>query len=208
VYTVIGVVEDFHKESLNDEITPLAMVVGISPSIVSVKVQSADMRGVIESVTSVWKKFNPYQSIRYSFLDERYEAMYTDVQRLGSIFTTFSILAIVVACLGLFALSSFMVEQRGKEISIRLVLGASLRSIFSLLTMNFVKLVLIAFVIASPVAWYMMNSWLQDFNYKTDIGWDVFVIPGLVAVVIALMTVSYQSIRAALLSPVDSLRTE
>jgi putative ABC transport system permease protein len=208
VYNVIGVVEDFHTESLTGDIGPLGMVAGISPSIVSVKVRSKDMSSVIASVTEVWKKFAPHQSIRYSFLDERYAAMYADVERLGRIFTTFAILAIVVACLGLFALSSFMVEQRGKEISIRLVLGASLKSIFNLLTLNFIKLVFIAFIVAAPVSWYMIQAWLQDFNYKTDIGPEVFVIPGLVAVLIALMTISYQSIRAALINPVHSLKTE
>lgn len=208
VYNVIGVVEDFHAESLNDEIGPLAMVAGISPSIISVKVNTDDMPAMIQSVTKVWKKFSPNQSIRYAFLDERYAAMYDDVLRLGRIFTTFAILAIVVACLGLFALSSFMVEQRGKEIGIRLVLGASLKNIFSMLTVNFIKLVLISIVIASPIAWYLMNKWLDDFIYRTDIGFDVFVMPGLIAIVIALLTVSYQSIRAALINPAESLKSE
>ena len=205
---MIGVVEDFHDGSLNEEIRPLAMVVGTSPSIVSVKIHATDMQEAISSITEVWKKFSPHQAIRYSFLDERYAAMYADVQRLARIFTTFAILAIIVACLGLFALSSFMIEQRAKEVSIRLVLGASLKSIFNLLTLNFVKLVLIAFAIASPVAWYMMTSWLKDFNYKTDIGPEIFIIPGIVAVVIALTTVSYQAIKAAHANPAGSLRSE
>jgi putative ABC transport system permease protein len=208
VYTIIGVIENFHAESLRDEIRPLALVAGISPSIVSVKINTGDVHGVLQSVTDVWKKFSPHQSIRYSFLDEKYAAMYADVQRMGNIFITFAILAVIVACLGLFALSAFMVEQRGKEISIRLVLGASLKSIFNLLTINFVKLVLISIVIASPIAWYVMNTWLQDFTYKTEISWQAFLIPGLIAVMIALLTVSYQSIRAALMKPVDSLRSE
>jgi putative ABC transport system permease protein len=208
VYNVIGIVEDFHNTSLTEEITPLAMVVGISPSIVSVKVDAANMRGAIASITEVWKKFSPHQAIRYSFLDERYAAMYADVQRLARIFTTFATLAIVVACLGLFALSSFMIEQRAKEVSIRLVLGASLKNIFNLLTLNFIKLVLIAFAIASPLAWYMMISWLKDFNYKTEIGVEVFIIPGVAAVAIALMTVSYQAVKAAVVNPANSLRSE
>lgn len=208
VYTIIGVVEDFHSNSLRDEISPVALVAGISPSIVSVKINTADVSGVLQSVTDVWKKFSPHQSIRYSFLDEKYAAMYADVQRMGNIFITFAILAVIVACLGLFALSSFMVEQRGKEISIRLVLGASLKSIFNLLTINFVKLVLISIAIASPIAWYAMNTWLQDFTYKTEITWQAFLIPGVIAVMIAVLTVSYQSIRAALMKPVDSLRSE
>jgi putative ABC transport system permease protein len=208
LYTIIGVMEDFHLESLRDEIQPVGFVAGISPRIVSVKVGTSDMQGVIESVTKVWKKFSPHQAIRYSFLDERYAAMYADVKRMGNIFVTFAVLAVVVACLGLFALSSFMVEQRSKEISIRLVLGASLKSIFNLLTTNFVKLVLISIAVASPIAWLLMDKWLEDFTYRTEMGWQAFVIPGAMAIVIALLTVSYQSLRAALAKPVDKLRSE
>jgi putative ABC transport system permease protein len=208
VYTIIGVIEDFHSESLRDKVQPLALAAGISPSVVSVKVNTGDMSAVIQSITEVWKKFLPHQTIRYAFMDERYAAMYADVQRMGRIFTTFAILAIVVACLGLFALASFMVEQRSKEISIRLVLGASLKSIFQLLTSNFVRLVLISIVIAIPIAWYSMDKWLQDFAYPVGMGWEIFVIPGLMAVMIAVVTVSYQSIRAALMSPAEKLRSE
>jgi putative ABC transport system permease protein len=208
VYTVIGVVEDFHSESLRDVVEPLVLGVGISPSIVSVKVNTKDMAGVIQSITDVWKKFSPHQSIRYAFMDERYAAMYADVLRMGRIFTTFAILAIIVACLGLFALASFMVEQKSKEISIRLVLGASLKSIFQLLTSNFMRLVLISIVLAIPIAWYAMDKWLQDFAYPADMGWEIFVWPGVMAMIIALATVSYQSIRAALMSPAQNLRSE
>ena len=208
VWTVVGVVEDFNFESLREKIGPLVMMLGDQSSIVSVKVKPGDMAGTLKSITGVWKKFSPNQPIRYAFLDESYATMYADVQRMGRIFTTFAVFAIIVACLGLFALSAFMVEQRGKEISIRLVLGASMRSIFNLLTLNFVKLVLISIVIAVPIAWYMMNKWLEDFTYKTEIGWDVFALAGVMAVGIALLTISYQSIRAALMNPVDSLRSE
>jgi putative ABC transport system permease protein len=141
-------------------------------------------------------------------MDERYASMYADVLRMGRIFTTFAILAIIVACLGLFALASFMVEQRSKEISIRLVLGASLKSIFQLLTSNFVRLVLISIVLAIPIAWFAMDKWLQDFAYPAEMGWEIFVMPGVIAVIIALVTVSYQSIRAALVSPAQNLRSE
>jgi putative ABC transport system permease protein len=134
--------------------------------------------------------------------------MYADVQRMGHIFTTFAALAIIVACLGLFALASFMVEQRSKEISIRLVLGATLRSIFQMLTSNFVKLVLISIVLAIPIAWFAMNKWLQDFAYPAQMGWEIFTIPGTMAILISLITVSYQSIRAALMSPAQRLRSE
>ena len=208
LWSVVGVVEDFHFESLREKIEPLCMTLGISPAVVSVKVTTADISTTLQSIGTVWKKFLPHQPIRYAFLDESYSRMYDDVKRMGRIFTTFAVFAVIVACLGLFALSAFMVEQRGKEISIRLVLGASMRSIFNLLTLNFVKLVLIAIVIAVPIAWYMMNKWLEDFTYKTEIRWDVFVLSGLMAVGIALVTISYQSIKATLVNPVNSLRSE
>jgi putative ABC transport system permease protein len=156
----------------------------------------------------VWDKFAPHQPIRYSFLDERYAAMYADVQRMGKIFTSFAVLAILVACLGLFALSAFMVEQRSKEISVRLVLGASVNSVFQLLTWNFIRLVIIAFAIATPLAWYLMNQWLEDYAYRTEISWDVFVITGSLAIMIALLTISYQSLRAAWINPVTNLKAE
>jgi putative ABC transport system permease protein len=208
VYTIIGVIEDFHSESLRNKVEPLVLAAGISPSVVSVKVNTTDMSGVIQSITQVWKKFSPHQVIRYTFMDERYAVMYADVQRMGHIFTTFAALAIIVACLGLFALASFMVEQRSKEISIRLVLGATLRSIFQMLTSNFVKLVLISIVLAIPIAWFAMNKWLQDFAYPAQMGWEIFTIPGTMAILISLITVSYQSIRAALMSPAQRLRSE
>ena len=154
------------------------------------------------------EKFAPQQPIRYTFLDESYARMYEDIERMGKIFTTFAVLAIIVACLGLFGLSSFMVEQRSKEISIRLVLGASLQNVFTLLTQNFVKLVLISFAIAAPLAWYLMNLWLEDFVYRTDITADVFIIAGAGALVIAVVTISYQAIRAGMMKAVNGLRSE
>jgi putative ABC transport system permease protein len=134
--------------------------------------------------------------------------MYADVQRMGRIFTSFAILAICIACLGLFALAAFMAEQRSKEIGIRKVLGASVGSITSLLSMNFIKLVFIAIIIASPVAWWAMTKWLQDFTYRITISWWMFAVAGVVAIIIALATVSYQSIKAALMNPVKSLKAE
>jgi putative ABC transport system permease protein len=142
-------------------------------------------------ITNTWKKFSPHQAIRFTFLDQGYARMYDDVQRTGQIFTGFAILAIVVACLGLFALSAFTVEQRGKEISIRLVLGASLKNIFNLLTLNFIRLVVPIFI-AAPVAWYLMGKWLQDFSYKTEITWTSSPPRGW-CLVIAISTISYQS---------------
>lgn len=205
---MIGVVEDFHFESLRDKIEPLCFILGNNSNIVSVKVNTSSMRLVTHSIEEIWKKFSPNQPIRYTFLSESFARMYDDVQRMGRIFITAAGLAIIVACLGLFALSAFMVEQRSKEISIRLVLGASLKTIFNLLTLNFLKLVLVSVIIAVPIGWYIMNDWLQNFTYRTDVTWDVFVIAGLVAVLIALLTISYQSVRAAFVNPVDSLKSE
>jgi putative ABC transport system permease protein len=205
---VIGIVEDFHFESMKENIRPLAMRLGISPSIVSIKVSATEMEDVITSITKVWKRFSENQPLRYTFLDESYARMYEDVQRTGRIFTSFAVLAIFVACLGLFALSAFMVEQRTKELSIRLILGASPNSIFRLLTSNFIRLVAISFLLAAPVAWLLMNKWLDDYVYKIDLTWDIFLFSGLVSMLIALITISYQSLKAAMANPASTLRTE
>ncbi|QHT71909.1 FtsX-like permease family protein [Rhodocytophaga rosea] len=207
-WQIIGVIEDFHFESMRDSIQPMVLALGNSPSVVSVKVKTTDMAGALQAVQKVWKEVAPYQPIRYTFLDESFAKMYEDVQRAGRVFSSFAILAIIVACLGLYGLSSFMVEQRSKEIGIRLVLGASIQNIFSLLTINFVKLVLISFAIAVPIAWYMMNKWLEDFVYRTPVSASIFVFAGLTALLIALFTISYQAIRAALVNPVKNLRSE
>lgn len=205
-WQVIGVVEDFHFETLKENIGGLCLVLGSSPSTLSVKASADDMAGLVNKVTATWKKFSPNQPMRYTFLDESFARMYDDVQSVGRIFSSFAILAIIIACLGLFALSAFMAEQRSKEISIRMVLGASLNSIFRLLTFDFVKLVVIAALIASPLAWYMMDRWLEDFAYRTGIGWDIFLVSGLAALLIAVVTISYQSIRVSLQAPVKNLK--
>lgn len=207
-WTIIGVVEDFHFESMKEAIGPLCMIRGESNGMVSVKVAGGDMSQHLKGITETWKKISPNQTIRYSFLDEGYARMYEDVERTRSIFVSFAGLGILVACLGLFALSSFMAEQRSKEISIRVVLGASVKGIVQLLTQNFVILVLISFVIAAPVAWWVMKQWLSDFAYRTDISWELFMYSGLMAVIVALITVSFQALRAALANPVKSLRSE
>ncbi len=207
-YTVIGVVNDFHFESMREKISGMILYIERNPFTVAVKINGADMQRTLESITNTWKKFSPHQAIRFTFLDQGYARMYDDVQRTGQIFTGFAVLAIAVACLGLFALSAFTVEQRGKEISIRLVLGASLKNIFNLLTLNFIRLVVLAIFIAAPVAWYLMGKWLQDFSYKTEITWDIFAVAGLIALVIAISTISYQSIRAAFINPAERLKSE
>src|SRR6201986_2960618 len=148
---------------MRDKVEPIVLNFGLSPSIVSVKVSGSDMKNTLADITAVWKKYSPDQPIRYTFLDEEFASMYQDVQRTGNIFTSFAVLAIIIACLGLFALSAFMAEQRSKEIGIRKVLGATVTGITTLLSVDFIKLVAIAILIASPVAWYTMNKWLDGF---------------------------------------------
>jgi putative ABC transport system permease protein len=207
-WTVIGIVEDFHYESLREDIRPLGLVLGQEASVLAVKLKTINMNESIQAITAVWDKLAPHQPIRYSFLDDRYATMYTDVQRMGQLFTSFFVLAIIVACLGLFALSAFMVEQRSKEISVRLVLGASVKSVFYLLSWNFIKLILISILIAAPLSWYLMSRWLEEYAYRTSIGWDVFIVSGIASILIALLTISFQSVKAACISPVKGLRAE
>jgi putative ABC transport system permease protein len=206
---VIGVVQDFHYKSLHEKVT--TSVIQIYPPInfkVAVKLKTADIRNTIAFINGVWNRFSPGYPLDYNFMDETYGKMYKAEEKLGSLLWIFTILAIIVGCLGLFGLAAFSAEQRTKEIGIRKVLGASVFNIVGLLSKNFLKLVLIASVIAFPIAWWAMNNWLEDFPYRVTIGWWVFGIAVIVAVGIALITVSFQAIKAAVVNPVKSLRTE
>ncbi len=205
---VIGVVEDFNFESMRDEVGGVCMALGNSPTMMAVKLNGRQMAESVAGISALWKEFSPHQAIRFTFMDESYAAMYKSVQRTGTIFTCFAVLAIMIACLGLFGLAAFTTEQRTKEIGIRKVLGASVSGIVQLLSKDFVRLVLFALVIASPIAWWAMDQWLQDFAYRIDVEWWMFAIAGLTAVLIALLTVSFQAVKAAVANPVDSLRDE
>jgi len=208
-FTVIGVMEDFNFESIRQDVTPLCLVLGnYNSSIVAAKISGADTKKAISYISAIWKNFSPNQPFRYTFLDESFANMYADVQRTGSIFTSFAMLAIIIACLGLFALSAYMAEQRSKEIGIRKVLGANISGITTMLSKDFIKLVIISIVIASPIAYWAMTKWLQDFAYRISISWWMIAVAGLAATVIALITVSFQSIKAAIANPIKSLRTE
>lgn len=206
--TIIGMVDNFYYENVKQQVGPLCMIKGNSNSMISIKLNAADTKTVIASIDKVWKSFEPHQAMRYTFLDESYAAMYADVEKMQYIFTAFSVLAIIVACLGLFALAAFMAEQRTKEIGIRKVLGASVTSLFKLLTANFLKLIFISLIIAFPVAWWFMNKWLQDYAYRISISWDIFIIAGAAVLCIALITICWQAIKTAIANPVKSLRTE
>ncbi|MCB0839976.1 MAG: ABC transporter permease, partial [Bacteroidetes bacterium] len=208
--TVIGVVEDFHFRSFKEEILPLSFV-KTDPNFTSsmlVKTQSANYEVLLSQLEKTWANFAPHQPMRYHFLDERFDQMYVSEQRTGKIFGIFSSLAIFIACMGLFALSAFMAEQKSKEISIRKILGASSRQIFHLLTQKFVYLLAISTIIAIPIGYVLMKNWLQDFAFQTEITWDVFAISGMIAVVIALGSMSYQVIKASVEYPVNALRRE
>jgi putative ABC transport system permease protein len=205
---IIGVVQDFNYNNMKEKVKPLALFRGISPDVISLKVNPKDMAGVLSEMEAKWKAFAPNLDYRYTFMDESFTKMYDNVSRVKAIFTTFSLLAIFVACLGLFALSAFLIEQRRKEMSIRKVLGASVSSIFQLLTNNFLILILISLLIAFPIAYYLMTTWLKDYPYRIDIGWQVFVVAAAMCIAVALLTVSFQAIKAAVANPVKSLRTE
>ena len=207
-YTVIGVVKNFHFESLRHNIGALAMVLDPNSGAASFRLSSTDIPALVSQVETKWKEVAPGQPFSYAFLEDSFDAMYRAEQRIGTIALTFALLAILIACLGLFGLAAFMAEQRTKEIGVRKVLGASVFSIVGLLSKDFLRLVLIAIVVASPIAWWAMNQWLKDFAYKIDIEWWYFALAGLLAVGIALLTVSFQSIKAALMDPVKSLRSE
>jgi putative ABC transport system permease protein len=207
-FHVIGVMKDFHFKSLRENITPVGLYLGEDRGALNVKVNTSNIAALMGQITNTWKQFAPYQHFDYSFMDADFDAAYRAEDRVGSIFVAFTILAIAVACLGLFGLAAYSAEQRTKEIGIRKVLGANVTGLVSLLSRDFLKLVLIAFVIASPVAWYAMDKWLQDFAYRTNITWTVFALAVVVVMAITLLTVSYQSIKAALMNPVKSLKTE
>ncbi|MEO9891764.1 ABC transporter permease [Aurantibacter sp.] len=207
-FTITGVINNFHFKSLKEDISSLSLVVGNDIGSMSLKLEKGNVNEALSAIAAIWDKNIPNQSLNHSFLDQEFTQMHDDVQRMGQLFNSFALFAIFVACLGLFALSAFMVEQRKKEISIRLVLGAPFKSIYQLLTLDFMKLILVSIVIAIPIGWYLMTRWLEDFAYHITIGWHIFLLAGSIALIIALITISYQSVGAALIQPLKSLRKE
>lgn len=207
-YHIVGVVKNFHYESLRQNVGPLMFRYGKSDWTIAFKVSTTDVQGLIGSIESKWKAMAPGQPFAYSFMDEWFDDLYRVEQRKAKLGFTFAIIAIAIACLGLFGLASYMAEQRTKEIGVRKVLGATVSGITTMLSKDFVKLVGIASLIAFPVAWWAMNRWLQDFAYRINISWWVFALAGFIALFIAVLTVSSQAIKAALTNPVKSLRTE
>jgi len=208
--TVIGIVKDFHFKSLNTRVEPL--VIRLRPaepySYLLVRISGENLAGSLRHLTQAWDRVSPEFPFDYAFLDESFDRLYRAEQRMGTLFGAFTVLAIVIACLGLLGLASFMAERRTREIGIRKVLGATVSNIVLLLSREFVILVAVANLIAWPTAWYVMHRWLQNYAYHAPLSLLVFVGAALAALLIALLTVSFQAVRAATADPVDSLRYE
>ncbi|PWT95228.1 MAG: macrolide ABC transporter permease [Bacteroidetes bacterium] len=207
---IVGVVKDFHFQDLHVNIAPFGFFLNNATNYnyMIAHTSAKDLASVLSYISTSWKSLNPNEPFEYSFLDDDFQKNYEGEDRLAGIVGYFTAIAILISCLGLFGLATFSAEQRTKEIGVRKVLGASIPGIVSLLSKDFLKLVAVSILIASPVAWFVMNKWLQDFAYRTRISWTVFVITTIVALLIAMVTISFQAIRAALMNPVKSLRTE
>ena len=208
--TIVGLIEDFHFNTLHVAIRPLIIRLGETwwPNNILIRTQPGQTKQALASIEALTHKMNPTFPFAYSFIDAEFQKLYKSETVVGTLATLFAGLAVFIACLGLFGLAAFSAEQRTKEIGVRKVLGASVTSIVALLSKDFLKLVLVAIVLATPIAWYAMSQWLQSFAYKIDLEWWVFALAGLLAVGIALMTVGFQSVKAALMNPVKSLRSE
>ena len=206
---LIGVVNNFHFESLHKNVKPLFILLEPKNThYIIAKMNGGFENATLNKVKGLYNKYNPGVAFDYKFLDEDYQALYASEQRVSLLSRYFAGLAIIISCLGLFGLAAFIAQKRQKEIGIRKVVGASVGNIAVMLSKDFVKLVLISVLIAFPVAWWAMNQWLENFAYRVNIGWWAFVAAGVAALIIALLTVSFQAIKAALANPVKSLRTE
>jgi len=206
---IVGVMKDFHNESFRQSIPPICIRSDVGSYLsCAVRINTGTARTSLPAMEKIWVETFPEFIYSYQFLDERIAEFYALDALMLTLLSVFALIAIFIGCLGLFGLVSFMIAQKTKEIGVRKVLGASVPSILWLFGQEFVRLTLIAIVIASPIAWYAMNKWLQNFQYKIDIAWWVFALAGLLAVGIALLTVSFQSVKAALMNPVKSLRSE
>jgi putative ABC transport system permease protein len=207
-FHVIGVLKDFNFTSLRDNITPVVLMLAENNGALSIRTDVKDVKSFIAKVESKWNAMAPNEHFEYSFMEEDFNTAYRTEQRTGNLFLSFTILACLIACLGLFSLAAYAAEQRQKEIGVRKVLGASVTNITAMLSKDFVRLVIIAIVIAIPLAWWAGQKWLQGFAYRDRFHWWIYALGAFAAILIALITVSFQSIKAALANPVNSLRSE
>jgi putative ABC transport system permease protein len=206
---IVGVTKDFHFTSFRNKIKPYAFInIPRSEGTFSMKLDAANITGTITKLENTWNRISPDKPFQYTFLDDTFAGLYDSERRFQKVFISLVILGIVIACLGLLGLATFAAQQRVKEIGIRKVLGASVAGIAGLLSKDFVRLVVVSFLIAIPIAWYSMNKWLQDFEYRIEISWWIFPVAGMIAILIALITISFQAVKAALSNPVKNLRTE
>nr|HMQ63986.1 FtsX-like permease family protein [Flavilitoribacter sp.] len=206
---VVGVVNDYHQVSLKKALDPMAFYCTLyGGEYYSIRLHTADLPGTISHIRQSWEKAFPGNPFEHFFLDEYFNRQYENERKFGKLFTTFAVLAILIGCLGLLGLSAYTIAQRTKEIGVRKVLGATTAGITALLARDFLRLVLIAIVIATPLAWWIMNNWLQDFASRISIPWWIFAVSGGLAVVVAFLTVSFQSVKAALANPAESLKNE
>jgi putative ABC transport system permease protein len=207
-FTIIGVVKNFHFDSMRKLIMPLALYLEPSSEFLAVRFQTKNVSEQVESIRKLWNTYLPGYPFEFSFLDDRFENIYKSELRSGQILSIFSFLAVIISCLGLFGLSAYMAEQRTKEIGIRKVLGASVPEVLLLLSKEFSRLVFIGFLIAAPLSYFIMRSWLQDFSYRTAITMWPFIISVVLTLVITSITVSYYAIKLAISHPAESLRYE
>jgi len=207
-YHVVGVVKDFNFSSMHQSVGPLIIQRGENWGAIPVRVDTKNISSIINAIKNKWMGMVPAQPFNYTFMDTDFDNVYTAEQRTGTLFITFAVFAIVIGCLGLFGLVTYAAEQRTKEIGVRKVLGASVSGIVTMLSKDFAKLILIASLIAFPIAWWSMHKWLQSFAYRITISWWVFIVAATTATVIAMITISFQAIKAAIANPVKSLRTE
>ena len=207
-YEITGVVKDYHHLSLQNAIEPIVFVPSVSSYFYTIQTDINNLPQKISAINTLYQQYFSGNPFEYFFADETYNKQYATEQQLGNVFIAVALVAIFIACLGLFGLAAFTAQQRTKEIGIRKVLGASVTNIAALLSFDFVKLVLMAIVLATPLAWWAGTRWLQDFPYRTNMGAWIFIAAAVIALLIAIITVSFQAIKAAMANPVNSLRSE
>jgi ABC-type antimicrobial peptide transport system permease subunit len=206
---VVGVLKDFNDRSFRNDLAPLLITTNNTMyNQAGIKLTTTNISSTLQSVKKIWEETFPNFVYEYKFLDDKIESFYKQESQLSDLYKIFAVIAIFLSCLGLYGLASFMAVQRIKEVGIRKVLGATATSIIYLFSKEFILLISIAFVIAAPIAWYFMNNWLQDYVYRINVSWWLFAAGGLVAIIIALATISFQAIKAAIANPVRSLKTE
>jgi putative ABC transport system permease protein len=211
IYHVIGVMDDYNQVSPKEPIYPILLWLTDNPDELAnivIKTKGTDFQATVADIEAVWKKVNPDTPFEFTFLDQSVKQQYDEDRRISGVITSFSIIAMIISCLGLYGLSTYMAERRFKEIGVRKVLGASVSQIVQMMSGEFVKLVIIAFVFSVPLSWYAITAWLETFDYRTPLGVSVFAIAGVSALIIALLTVSFESVKAASGNPVNALRNE